>query len=120
MGPLCLCSFLAALDLTIITPAIPTIVSSLSHSSTSTSSSSSSSSAGGYIWIGSAFILSYTAATPLWGTLADIWGRRLVMLSVLAIFFAGSLLCALAPTMDAMIGGRVVLGLGWPAGTRNG
>lgn len=99
MAPLCLSSFLAALDLTIVTPAIPTIVGSLHAAS-------------GYVWIGSAFILAYTAVTPIWGSLADIWGRKPVMLLAIALFLAGSLLCALAPTMDSLIGGRVVLGLG--------
>jgi MFS family permease len=99
MAPLCLSSFLAALDLTIVTPAIPTIVSSFHAAS-------------GYVWIGSAFILAYTAVTPIWGSLADIWGRKPVMLLALMFFLGGSLLCALAPTMDSLIGGRVVLGLG--------
>ncbi|KAH9988905.1 major facilitator superfamily domain-containing protein [Xylariaceae sp. FL0662B] len=99
MLPLCLSVLLSALDITIVTPAIPTIVGSLG-------------SVAGYTWIGSAFILSSTATTPLWGTVADIWGRKPVILIAIVIFLGGSLLCALAPGMDALIAGRAVQGLG--------
>jgi MFS family permease len=99
MLPLCLSVFLSALDLTIITPAIPTIVRSF-HSTT------------GYVWIGSAFILASTASTPVWGSLADIWGRKPILLMALTIFLGGSLLCALAPSMHSLIVGRALQGLG--------
>jgi EmrB/QacA subfamily drug resistance transporter len=99
MSPLCLSVLLSALDLTIITPAIPTIVRSF-HSTT------------GYVWIGSAFILANTASTPVWGSLADIWGRKSILLIALSIFLAGSLLCAVAPSMHSLIAGRALQGLG--------
>ncbi|KAH9897396.1 major facilitator superfamily domain-containing protein [Xylariomycetidae sp. FL2044] len=99
MVSLCLSVTLSALDLTIITPAVPAIVADLRSVS-------------GYIWVGSAFILGFTAVTPLWGSVADLWGRKPVILSALALFLAGSLLCALAPHMDALIAGRAVQGLG--------
>ncbi|KAH6868622.1 putative MFS transporter [Alternaria rosae] len=99
MLPLCLSVFLSALDLTVITPAIPTIVQRL-HSTT------------GYVWIGSAFILASTASTPVWGSLADIWGRKPILLIALTIFLGGSLLCALAPSMHSLIAGRALQGLG--------
>ncbi|KAI4708078.1 hypothetical protein J4E89_007198 [Alternaria sp. Ai002NY15] len=99
MLPLCLSVLLSALDLTIITPAIPTIVQRL-HSTT------------GYVWIGSAFILASTASTPVWGSLADIWGRKPILLIALTIFLGGSLLCALAPSMHSLIAGRALQGLG--------
>ncbi|KFG79134.1 putative MFS transporter [Metarhizium anisopliae] len=99
MLPLCLSVLLTALDITIVTPAIPTIVGAFR-------------SVTGYIWIGSAFILASTATTPLWGTIADIWGRKPIMLIAIVIFLCGSLLCALSPTMDALIAGRVVQGIG--------
>lgn len=99
MAPLCLSVFLSSLDLTIMTPAIPSIVGSF-HA------------AEGYVWIGAAFILASTAVTPVWGAVADIWGRRPIMLAALAAFLAGSLLCALAPGMDALIAGRAVQGVG--------
>ncbi|KAI1821196.1 major facilitator superfamily domain-containing protein [Xylaria intraflava] len=99
MLPLCLSTLLSALDITIVIPAIPTIVASLG-------------SVAGYIWIGSAFILASTATTPLWGTVADIWGRKPIILTAITFFLGGSLLCALAPSIDALIAGRVVQGLG--------
>lgn len=99
MTPLCLSVFLSALDLTIITPAIPTIVRGF-HSTT------------GYVWIGSAFILASTASTPVWGSLADIWGRKPILLIALTAFLGGSLLCALAPSMHSLIAGRALQGLG--------
>lgn len=99
MLPLCLSVFLSALDLTIVTPAIPTIVRDF-HSTT------------GYVWIGTAFILSSTASTPIWGSVADIWGRKPILLIALTIFLGGSLLCALAPSMHSLIAGRAVQGLG--------
>lgn len=99
MLPLCLSTLLSALDITIVIPAVPTIVGSLG-------------SVAGYTWIGSAFILASTATTPLWGTIADIWGRKPVILAAIALFLGRSLLCALSPHMDALIAGRVVQGLG--------
>jgi hypothetical protein len=99
MMPLCLCVFLSALDLTVVTPAIPAIVSSFK-------------SVTGYVWIGSAYILTSTAATPIFGAVADIWGRKPIILISLSVFLGGSLLCALAPQMDALIAGRAIQGLG--------
>jgi MFS family permease len=99
MTPLCFSVFLSSLDLTIVTPAIPAIVSSFK-------------SVTGYVWIGSAFILASTAITPVWGSVADIWGRKPIILIALALFLGGSLLCALAPQMDSLISGRAIQGLG--------
>ncbi len=94
-----LSNLLSALDLTIVTTALPSIVADFQSTA-------------GYIWVGSAFILSYTAITPIWGSVADIWGRKPIILMAVALFLVGSLLCALAPNMDVMIAGRAVQGLG--------
>lgn len=99
MAPLCLSVLLSSLDLTMVTPAIPSIAAEFQSSS-------------GYIWVGGAFILGSTAVTPVWGSVADIWGRKPIMLIAQAFFFAGSLLCALAPNMDAFIAGRGIQGIG--------
>ncbi|KAK1476450.1 plays a role in the entry into G0 [Colletotrichum tamarilloi] len=99
MTSLCLSATLSALDMTIVTTAVPNIVASLD-------------SVDGYIWVGSAFILGFTAVTPVWGSVADLWGRKPIILLALTIFLAGSLLCALAPHMDALIAGRAVQGVG--------
>ncbi|KXH32310.1 plays a role in the entry into G0 [Colletotrichum simmondsii] len=98
MTSLCLSATLSALDMTIVTTAVPNIVASLD-------------SVAGYIWVGSAFILGFTAVTPVWGSVADLWGRKPIILLALTIFLAGSLLCALAPHMDALIAGRAVQGV---------
>jgi len=99
MTPLCLSVLLSALDLTIVTPAIPVIVGSFQSTA-------------GYVWIGSGFVLASTAATPVWGSVADIWGRKPIILGALSLFLLGSLICALAPEMGALVAGRVVQGLG--------
>ena len=99
MTSLCLSVTLSALDFTIVTTAVPAIVGFFK-------------SVTGYVWVGSAFILAYAAITPVWGSVAKIWGRKSIMLIAVAIFLAGSLLCALAPHMDVLIAGRAVQGLG--------
>lgn len=99
MTSLCLSATLSALDMTIVTTAVPAIVASLDSTA-------------GYIWVGSAFILGFTAVTPIWGSISDLWGRRPIILIALTIFLVGSLLCALAPHMNALIAGRAVQGIG--------
>ncbi|CAG7943564.1 unnamed protein product [Penicillium salamii] len=99
MMSLCISVLLSALDLTIVTPAIPAIVGSLK-------------SAAGYTWVGGAYTLAYAAVTPVWGSVSDIWGRKPIMLITVAIFLVGSLVCALAPKMNALIVGRAIQGLG--------
>ncbi|KAH2314190.1 hypothetical protein KXV47_002714 [Aspergillus fumigatus] len=99
MMSLCLSVLLSALDLTIVTPAIPAIVGAFKT-------------AAGYIWVGSAYTLAYAAITPVWGSVSDIWGRKPIMLIAVAVFLVGSLVCALARNMDALIAGRALQGLG--------
>ncbi|GFF31013.1 hypothetical protein IFM58399_02747 [Aspergillus lentulus] len=94
---LLLCLFLAALDFTIATSAIPTIVSSF-HSGRS------------YVWIGSAYQLASAASTPIWGNLSDIWGRKAILLLAIFIFAIGSIICAAATMMGMMLTGRSIQG----------
>jgi EmrB/QacA subfamily drug resistance transporter len=90
---------LGALDQTIVAPAIPAMGQALGGSN--------------YIsWIVSAYFLTATAVTPLYGKLADIHGRRLTLFAAIGVFVVGSILCALAPSMWALIFGRAVQGLG--------
>lgn len=89
--------FLAALDFTIVSTAIPTIANQFD-------------SAKGYTWIGSAYLLANAASTPLWGKLSDIWGRKPVLLVAVAVFFIGSLICATSIDMGMLIAGRAVQG----------
>ena len=90
---------LAALDQTIVAPALPTIGATLGDP--------------GYLsWIVSAYFLTSTAVTPLYGKLADIHGRRLTLFTALGLFLLGSAICALAPSMLVLVAGRAVQGLG--------
>ncbi|KAL2047544.1 hypothetical protein ABVK25_011402 [Lepraria finkii] len=89
--------FLTALDRTIVATAIPTICSQL-HS------------ASGYAWIGGAYLLANAASAPIWAKLSDIWGRKLILLMAVAMFFATSIVCALARNMKMLIVGRALQG----------
>ncbi len=96
---LLLTMFLAALDQTIVATALPTIgrqfgdVSNLS-------------------WVITAYLLASTAVAPVFGTLADIYGRRAMIIAALSLFIAGSIACALAPNMAVLILARGLQGLG--------
>jgi len=94
-----LAMFLSALEQTIVAPALPAIGKSL----------------GGIdelSWVVTAYLLAVTATTPLFGKLSDIYGRRAVLLSAIGIFIAGSVACALAPTIWMLILARGLQGIG--------
>ncbi len=91
------CMLLAALDQTIVAPAIPAMGAALGGSDYIT-------------WIVSAYFLTSTATA--YGKIADIRGRRPTLYTALAIFVAGSVMCALAPQMWVLILGRAVQGIG--------
>ena len=63
-------------------------------------------------WLFSAYTLAQAVTVPVYGRLADVFGRKRLMLLGVALFLAGSVLCAIAPTMTALIVFRVVQGLG--------
>ncbi|HXD44041.1 MAG TPA: MFS transporter [Pseudolabrys sp.] len=63
-------------------------------------------------WVVDAYNLVYASLLLTGGTLGDLYGRRRVFVAGIALFIAGTLLCALAPSADALIAGRVVSGLG--------
>jgi len=89
--------FIAALDATIVSTAIPTISRDL-HS------------AAGYTWIGGAYLLANAAFGPIWAKLSDIFGRKPIFLAAVAIFMASSIVCALAKNMEMLIVGRAIQG----------
>lgn len=99
MLALCSALFLAALDVTIITTAVPTIAAEFNSNL-------------GYTWIGSAFILANGAFVPIWGKVSDIWGRKPILLVATAVFFVGSLLCGVSVNMAMLIASRAVQGVG--------
>jgi len=98
-GALMLGMLLAALDQTIVSTALPTIVGDLrgaSHLS----------------WVVVAYLLASTVSTPLWGKLGDLHGRKFYFQTAIVIFLAGSMLCGLAHSMFTLILFRAVQGLG--------
>jgi EmrB/QacA subfamily drug resistance transporter len=91
--------FLAALDQTIVSTALPTIVGDLgglSHLS----------------WVVTAYLLASTVSTPIYGKLGDMRGRKPVFLAAILIFLAGSMLAGLSQTMGELIGFRALQGVG--------
>jgi multidrug resistance protein len=63
-------------------------------------------------WVVTAYLLAATATTPLFGKLSDIHGRRTILLLAIGIFVAGSVACALAPTIWVLVLGRCLQGIG--------
>ena len=94
-----LAMFLGALDQTIVATALPTIGRHFGD-------------LGDLSWVVTAYLLTATAVTPLYGKLSDIHGRRAVMLTAIVLFMVGSVACALAPSMQALIWGRALQGMG--------
>ena len=99
MFSLGICVLLVAIDITIVTTALPTIAEEF-HS------------ASGYTWVGSAYLIANSAATPIWGKISDIFGRKPILLVTNAIFFVGSLLAGVSVNMHMLIAARVIQGIG--------
>ncbi|KAH9962072.1 major facilitator superfamily domain-containing protein [Lactifluus volemus] len=95
---LALSALLPAIDLTSIGAALPTIVRELEGEQ--------------FVWVGSAYTLGATALVPLCGGLMQIIGRRPIMLTALVLLALGSTICATASSMNMLIAGRTVQGLG--------
>ena len=94
-----LCILLAAIDQTVVVPAVPAIAAELQGF-------------GHLSWIVSAYLLTSTAATPLYGKLSDIYGRRALLLPALALFALASVLCGLAQSLAQLILFRALQGIG--------
>ncbi len=97
---LLLAMFVAMLSSTVVTNALPAIVTDLDGSQT------------GYTWIVVATLLTMTATTPIWGKLADLISKKLLVQGALVIYSAGSVVAAFAPSMGVLIGARAIQGLG--------
>ena len=99
LGALFLALLLAALDQTIVSTALPTIVGELgglTHLS----------------WVVTAYLLTSTVAGPFYGKLGDIYGRKIILQSAIVIFLVGSALCGLAQNMIGLIAFRALQGIG--------
>jgi EmrB/QacA subfamily drug resistance transporter len=94
-----LAMFLSALDQTIVATALATIGRSLADVENLS-------------WVVTAYLLTATSVTPLYGKLSDIYGRRNMLLVGISIFVAGSIAAALSPSMMILIIARAVQGLG--------
>lgn len=99
LGSVMLSIALVAIDTTILATAVPAIVEDL----------------GGFTqfpWLFSAFLLTQAVTTPIYGKLADVYGRKPLMLLGIGLFVVGSVLCAVSWSMAALIVARAVQGLG--------
>ncbi|MFJ5153671.1 MFS transporter [Streptomyces sp. NPDC088353] len=99
VAALMLAMALAALDSTIVSTAVPQIVGDLGGFSV-------------FSWLFSGYLLAVTVTLPVYGKLSDTFGRKPVLVAGAAVFLVGSLLCAGAWSMGALIAFRVVQGLG--------
>ena len=91
--------FMIAIEATIVSTAMPQIAARLGNLQY-------------YSWVFSAFLLAQTATTVIFGKLADLFGRRPVLLAGIGIFLAGTVLCGLAWSMPALIVFRLIQGVG--------
>ncbi|KAI9574198.1 major facilitator superfamily domain-containing protein [Boletus coccyginus] len=91
--------FLGVLDMTIVATALPTIVAELHGGSN-------------YSWVGSAYLLPAGAFGPLYGKLSDVFGRKPLIYSCIAVFLVGSALCGAAQNMTWLIACRTLQGIG--------
>ena len=91
--------FVAAMDSTVVGTALPTIARDLGEFQL-------------YPWVFSGYLITATTTVPIWGRLADRYGRRLVLLMGIAIFVIASMLCAASPGMAALIAFRTLQGVG--------
>lgn len=99
LGAVMLSTALVAIDTTILATAVPSIVDDL----------------GGFTqfpWLFSTYLLAQAVTTPIYGKLADVFGRKPLMLFGIGLFVLGSVLCALSWSMTALIVFRGVQGLG--------
>jgi EmrB/QacA subfamily drug resistance transporter len=100
LSGLLLSLFVAMISSTVVSNALPRIVSDLKGSES------------GYTWIVVATLLTTTASTPIWGKLADLYDKKLLVQLSLVIFAAGSALAGLSQGMGFLIGARAIQGIG--------
>jgi EmrB/QacA subfamily drug resistance transporter len=99
MSGLMMGMFLAALDQTIVSTALPTIVGDFHRSDLLS-------------WVITSYLLASTATTPLWGKAGDLYGRKRIFQLAIVIFLVGSVLCGAAQNMYELIAFRGLQGIG--------
>ena len=90
---------LGALEATVVGTAMPTVIATLGGLSH-------------YSWVFSAYLLTSTASVPIWGRLSDLYGRRRMYLTGIAVFLIGSVVSGAATSMWVLIAARALQGLG--------
>ncbi|MGY1886131.1 DHA2 family efflux MFS transporter permease subunit [Blastococcus sp. SYSU DS0753] len=95
-----LAMFVAFLSSTVVSNALPTIITELRGTQNQ------------YTWVITATLLASTASTPIWGKLADLFSKKLLIQLSIVIFIVGSMLAGLAQSVDTLIAWRVLQGLG--------
>ena len=96
---LALSLFMAALEMTVVSTAMPTVVGELGGLRS-------------YAWVFTAYMLASTVTVPIFGKLADLYGRKPVLLFGIGLFLAGSVLSGLSTSMNMLIAFRTLQGLG--------
>ncbi len=92
--------FTALLSTTIVSTALPTIIGDLKGSQTA------------YAWVITTALLANAASTPIWGKLADLFNKKVLVQSAIVIFVAGSLIAGFAHNVPVLLAARVVQGIG--------
>src|SRR4051794_14818282 len=100
LSGLLLALFVGLLSSTIVANALPTITSKLEGTQSQ------------YTWVVTAALLAATAATPIWGKLADLFSKKLLVQAAIVVFVIGSALSGLSQSMGMLIGFRVIQGVG--------
>jgi len=99
IGGIVLCILLAALDQTVVIPAVPAVASDLNGF-------------GHLAWIVTAYLITSTVATPLYGKLSDGFGRRRLLMVAITLFILASVACAMAQSLGQLILFRALQGIG--------
>jgi EmrB/QacA subfamily drug resistance transporter len=99
LGALIMAVMLASLDTSIIATALPTIAGEFNAFES-------------FAWVGTAYIVTSTIATPLLGKLSDLYGRRTIFQITMGIFLVGSVLCGMSQSMNQLIAARALQGVG--------
>jgi EmrB/QacA subfamily drug resistance transporter len=100
LSGLLLALFVAMLSSTVVSNALPRIVADLKGSES------------GYTWVVVSTLLTMTASTPVWGKLADLFSKKMLVQTALVVYSIGSLAAAVAPNMGSLIAARAFQGLG--------